>query len=389
MDTPYIREKGKLRAATWSETLAKAKTEIKNKKIFGLIGDLVSVEASFALKQFVEGLGGSVECRIDNTKLPSDNRSAYVGTAMIEDVDTAEIIYIIGSNPRDEAPTFNARIRKAWSNGAEIKVIGEPCDLTYDYRHCGQGRKAIRELIQNESSIAASKKSLIILGQGALSDKDGMAVLAKVMELVQKTGSKFLNLHTAASRVGALDIGAVADGDMLDEIAKADVIYNLGADEIELDTDAFVIYQGSHGDRGAHNADIIFPAAAYTEESGLFVNTEGRPQLCNRANFAPGEAKENWAIIRALSSELGNSLPFNNLAQLRKMLTSLHPNLGCVDEVPVNDWKLIQGGRLLEKNFKNKIPDFYLTNPIARASSVMAELSANAKARAKSKVAAE
>ena len=391
LDTPYIREKGKLRAATWSETLAKAKTEIKNKKIFGLIGDLVSVETSFALKQFVEGLGGSVECRIDNTKLPSDNRSAYVGTAMIEDVDTAEIIYIIGSNPRDEAPTFNARIRKAWSNGAEIKVIGEPCDLTYDYRHCGQGRKAIRELIQNESSIAASKKSLIILGQGALSDKDGMAVLAKVMELVQKTGSKFLNLHTAASRVGALDIGAVADGDMLDEIAKADVIYNLGADEIELDTDAFVIYQGSHGDRGAHNADIIFPAAAYTEESGLFVNTEGRPQLCNRANFAPGEAKENWAIIRALSSELGNSLPFNNLAQLRKMLTSLHPNLGCVDEVPVNDWKLIKGGRLLEKNFKNKIRDFYLTNPIARASSVMAELSANAKARAraKSKVAAE
>ncbi len=389
LDTPYIREKGKLRAATWSETLAKAKTEIKNKKIFGLIGDLVSVEASFALKQFVEGLGGSVECRIDNAKLPSDNRSAYVGTAMIEDVDTAEIIYIIGSNPRDEAPTFNARIRKAWSNGAEIKVIGEPCDLTYDYRHCGQGRKAIRELIQNESSIAASKKSLIILGQGALSDKDGMAVLAKVMELVQKTGSKFLNLHTAASRVGALDIGAVADGDMLDEIAKADVIYNLGADEIELDTDAFVIYQGSHGDRGAHNADIIFPAAAYTEESGLFVNTEGRPQLCNRANFAPGEAKENWAIIRALSSELGNSLPFNNLAQLRKMLTSLHPNVGCVDEVPVNDWKLIKGGRLLEKNFKNKIRDFYLTNPIARASSVMAELSANAKARAKSKVAAE
>ena len=121
----------------------------------------------------------------------------------------------------------------------------------------------------------------------------------------------------------------------------------------------------------------------------MFVNTEGRSQLCNRANFAPGEAKENWAIIRALSSELGNSLPFNNLAQLRKMLTSLHPNVGCVDEVPVNDWKLIKGGRLLEKNFKNKIRDFYLTNPIARASSVMAELSANAKTRAKSKVAAE
>ena len=228
----------------------------------------------------------------------------------------------------------------------------------------------------------------MILGQGAIQDEDGLSVLSKVMELAEKTGSKFLNLHTIASRVGALDIGAVADGELNAEIANADVIYNLGADEIELPEDVFKIYQGSHGDRGANNADIIFPAAAYTEENGIFVNTEGRAQLSSRANFAPGEAKENWAIFRALSEELGNSLPFDNLNQLRAFV-GLYPNLEQIDEIPSNEWKPLKAGKLLEKDFLNLISDFYLTNPIARASSVMAELSAAAKARNNSKVAAE
>jgi NADH-quinone oxidoreductase subunit G len=209
------------------------------------------------------------------------------------------------------------------------------------------------------------------------------------MELAEKTRSKFLNLHTAASRVGALDIGAVSEGEINAEIAKADVIYNLGADEIELPEDVFVIYQGSHGDRGAHNADIIFPSAAYTEENGIFVNTEGRSQISNRANFAPGEAKENWAILRALSAELGNSLPFDNLSQLRRVLIQLYPHLEHTDEVSFNEWMPLKTGKLLEKDFVNCVHDFYLTNPIARASSVMAELSANAKVRNNSKVAAE
>ena len=247
----------------------------------------------------------------------------------------------------------------------------------------------MKDLIKSEASLAGDKESVVILGQGAIRDEDGMSVLSKVMELAEKTGSKFLNLHTIASRVGALDIGAVADGELSAEIETADVIYNLGADEIELPERVFVIYQGSHGDRGAHNADIIFPAAAYTEESGIFVNTEGRAQLSNRANFAPGEAKENWAIFRALSEELGNSLPFDNFGQLRALLVGLHPNLEQIDEVPLNEWKPLKPGKLLERDFLNLISDFYLTNPIARASSVMAELSAGAKARNNSKVAAE
>ena len=389
LDKPYVRENGKLRTATWAEALQKAKTEIIDRKVFGLVGDLVSVEATFALKQLVEGLGGSVECRLDQAKLPSDNRSAYVGTASISDIDIAKTIYLVGSNPRDEAPILNARIRKAWLNGAEIKLVGEPSDLTYEYQHCGTGRKSLKDLIKSEAKLIGDQESIVILGQGAIKDEDGLSVLATTMELVEKSGSKFLILHTAASRVGALDIGAVANGDIKAEIANAEVIYNLGADEIELPDSAFVIYQGSHGDRGAHRADIILPAAAYTEENGIFVNTEGRTQLSNRANFPPGEAKENWAIFRALSEELGKRLPFDNLNQLRTLLTELHPGLQQVDEVPINEWKPLKIGKLIEKDFMNYVDDFYLTNPIARASTVMAELSAIAKARNNPKVAAE
>ena len=389
LDKPYVRDNGKLRTATWAEALQKVKTEIIDRKVFGLVGDLVSVEATFALKQLVEGLGGSVECRLDQAKLPSDNRSAYVGTASISDIDIAKTIYLVGSNPRDEAPILNARIRKAWLNGAEIKLVGEPSDLTYEYQHCGTGRKSLKDLIKSEAKLIGDQESIVILGQGAIKDEDGLSVLATTMELVEKSGSKFLILHTAASRVGALDIGAVANGDIKAEIANAEVIYNLGADEIELPDSAFVIYQGSHGDRGAHRADIILPAAAYTEENGIFVNTEGRTQLSNRANFPPGEAKENWAIFRALSEELGKRLPFDNLNQLRTLLTELHPVLQQVDEVPINEWKPLKIGKLIEKDFMNYVDDFYLTNPIARASTVMAELSASAKARNNPKVAAE
>ncbi len=389
LDKPYVRENGKLRTATWVEALQKAKTEIIDRKVFGLVGDLVSVEATFALKQLVESLGGSVECRLDQAKLPSDNRSAYVGTASISDIDIAKTIYLVGSNPRDEAPILNARIRKAWLNGAEIKLVGEPSDLTYEYQHCGTGRKSLKDLIKSEAKLIGEQESIVILGQGAIKDEDGLSVLATTMELVEKSGSKFLILHTAASRVGALDIGAVANGDIKAEIANAEVIYNLGADEIELPDGAFVIYQGSHGDRGAHRADIILPAAAYTEENGIFVNTEGRTQLSYRANFPPGEAKENWAIFRALSEELGKRLPFDNLNQLRTLLTELHPGLRQVDEVLINEWKPLKIGKLIEKDFMNYVDDFYLTNPIARASTVMAELSASAKARNNPKVAAE
>ncbi|NVO27415.1 NADH-quinone oxidoreductase subunit G [Donghicola sp. C2-DW-16] len=393
LDRPYVRENGKLRPATWGEALSTVATAMKGKKVAGLIGDLVSTEAAFALKQLVTGLGGSVECRTDNARLPIGNRSAYVGTAAIEDIDSADMILLIGTNPRNEAPVLNARIRKAWARGADIGLIGEAADLTYDYAHMGTDRATLADLVAKGVSDETrdNKKTLIIVGQGALVEADGEAVLAKIQQFAAASNSGVLVLHTAASRVGSMDIGAVTEGGMKAALEGAEVIYNLGADEVEIDAGAFVIYQGSHGDRGAHRADVILPGAAYVEETGLFVNTEGRPQLALRAAFAPGEAKENWAILRALSAELGATQPWDTIAQLRQALVAEVPHLAQIDEVVANELVALEDKPLgkAEAGFLSAVKDFYLTNPIARSSALMAELSANAKARREQKIAAE
>ncbi len=388
LDTPYIRENGKLRKASWPEALNAAAAAMKGKKLAGLVGDLAPVEAAFALKQLVEGQGGVVECRTDGAKLPAGNRSAYVGTATIEDIDDAQMIMLIGTNPRDEAPVLNARIRKAWLKGAKVARIGELIDLTYDVIDIGTDRAALENLANQDHTDKHGVRGVMIVGQGALNEADGEAVLSLAMKAAEAAQSKLMILHTAAGRVGAMDVGAVAEGGM-DAVKDADVIYNLGADEVDIAPGPLVIYQGSHGDRGAHRADIILPGAAYTEENGLFVNTEGRPQLALRASFPPGEAKENWAILRALSAELDATLPFDSMAQLRHALVKAHPHLGKIDEVAENEWQPIPVKKPGKANFRNAISDFYLTNPIARASSLMAELSANAKARANAPMAAE
>ncbi|UWR46169.1 NADH-quinone oxidoreductase subunit NuoG [Phaeobacter inhibens] len=389
LDRPYVRVDGKLKPATWPEALEAAATAMKGKKIAGLIGDLVPVEAAFALKQLVEGLGGKVECRTDKARLPIGNRAAYVGTATIEDIDSAKAIMLIGTDPRNEAPVLNARLRKAWINGANIGLIGHPVDLTYDYAHLGTDRAALEALVNGETEGAIGKDTLVIVGQGALREADGLAVLAHAQKYAALTESKLLVLHTAAGRVGAMDINAVTEGGLEAAIDGAEVIYNLGADEVEIDAGAFVIYQGSHGDRGAHRADVILPGAAYTEENGLFVNTEGRPQLAMRASFAPGEAKENWAILRALSAELDAKLPYDSLAQLRSALVAEVPHLARVDEMAANEGPALEVEAMGKAAFLPAVKDFYLTNPIARSSQLMAELSANAKARSAEKIAAE
>ena len=389
LDRPYVRENGKLRAATWPEALSVAAEKIKGaRKLAGLVGDLAPVEAAHGLKQLIDGQGGVVECRTDGAKLPAGNRAGYVGTAAIEDIDDAKFIHLIGTNPRDEMPVLNARIRKAWLNGAEVDVVGEPVDLTYDYTHVGTDRAALESLLDRDHGAVKETPSLVIVGQGALRGADGAAVLAAAMKLAEDTGSGLMVLHTAAGRVGAMDVGAVAPNGMAD-VEGADVVYNLGADEVDIGEGSFVIYQGSHGDRGAHRADVILPAAAYTEEQGLFVNTEGRPQLALRAGFAPGEAKENWAILRALSAEVGATQPWDSLAQLRQALVAEVPHLQQVDEVPENAWAPLAPGALGKGDFRNAIKDFYLTNPIARASELMAQLSHEAKARAEAPMAAE
>ncbi|WP_295313621.1 NADH-quinone oxidoreductase subunit NuoG [Roseobacter sp.] len=387
LDKPYIRENGKLRPASWPEALSAAAAAIEGKSVAGLVGDLVPVEAAFALKQFIESKGGVVECRTDGAYLPPDNRAAYVGTARIEDIDDSKSVLIIGANPAIEAPVLNARIRKAWTKGATVGLVGPKVDLTFEYDHIGTDRAALKKAASGAVDMQ-DKNGIVIVGAGALRGSDGAAVLAQAQAISAASGAKLLVLHTAASRVGALDIGAVNEGGMA-AIAKADVIYNLGADEIEIDAGPFVIYQGSHGDRGAHRADIILPGAAYTEEPGLFVNTEGRPQLALRSGFAPGQAKENWAILRALSAEAGAQLPFDSIAQLRQALIEQVPHLGRIDEVPGNEGPQLDQGSLSDGAFEPAIADFWLSNPIARASELMAELSANARARKNKAMAAE
>ena len=365
LDRPYVRVDGKLKPATWTEAFEAIAAAAKGKTVSGLVGELASTEATFALKTLVESLGGVVESRLNGALLPADNRAAYAGTATIEDIETAGRVLVVGSNPRLEAPVLNARIRKAWLAGASVGVVGEAVDLTFDTELLGTGPQALGDLAGK-----GDEDTVVIVGQGALARPDGLAVLAAA----QAIGGKLLILHTAASRVGALDLGAVNDGGV-PEALKADVIFSLGADEGDIPAGPFVVYQGSHGDRGAHRADVILPGAAWTEEPGIFVNLEGRPQMANRCGFPPGDARENWAILRALSAHLGQTLPFDSLSALRAKMFEAVPHLGVIDEVPVNEGAALPAGDLGDAAFVTPVVDHYLTNPIQRASTVMAELS--------------
>jgi NADH-quinone oxidoreductase subunit G len=390
LDQPYVRVDGKLKPVSWDVALDATAQGMKGKKVAGLVGDLAPVEAAFALRELIGSLGGAVECRTDGAKLPADNRSAYVGTAAIEDIDHAQMILLIGTNPAVEAPVLNARIRKAWLQGATVGLIGQACDLTYEYAHMGRDRAALAKAVADGVSDATKgMRSLVIVGQGAICGADGAAVLAAAMQMAKVSDSGFLVLHTAAGRVGALDIGAVTSGGMSAALEGAEAVYALGVDEVDIPAGPFVIYQGSHGDRGAHRADVILPGAAYTEESGLFVNTEGRPQMAQRAGFPPGQAKENWAILRALSAELGVTLPFDSVAGLRRLLVAQVPHLGELDRVLVQEFELPVVSEMGEGAFTSAVSDFYLTNPVARASVLMAELSAQSVARTAALLAAE
>lgn len=392
LDKPYVRKDGKLTPASWGEALAAAAGAMKGgSKVAGVGGDLASVEALFALQQIIGGLGGVVEGRTDGAALPIGNRSAYRGNGTIADIDDAEMILLVGANPRIEAPVLNARIRKAWINGAEVGLIGEEVDLTYDYHYFGQGASVLRDAVEAGASDARKMRpTLIILGQGALTRPDGAAVLAAAMERANVSNSKLMILHTAASRVGAMEIGFAHEGGIADALDGADVIYNLGADEIDMPDGAFVIYHGSHGDRGAHRADVILPGGAYTEQSGIFVNTEGRVQMAARAAFPPGDAKEDWAILRALSAELDATQPWNDLSGLRSALFGAHAHLARIDQIEPADWNPVEMGDMDDAQIcESPISDHYLTNPIARASEVMAELSKLAAERRSARLAAE
>lgn len=373
LDRPFIRVDGKLVACNWDQALDEAGSLLKSERVTSIAGDLASVEAVYALGQLTDSLKGKKECRVNNVDLPIGNRSGYVGTSRIEDIDSAGRILLVGTNPGVEAPVLNARIRASWLAGSHVELVGEAVDLTYDYKHHGTDLLSWQMLAKNLENVDLTD-TLIILGQGALHESLDNSALGIAMNLANR-GAGLLILHTAAARVGAMDLGFVTEGGMDQALDGAGVIYNLGVDEIDIPSGPKVIYQGSHGDRGAHRADIILPAAAYTEEAGIFVNTEGRPQLASKATFPVGEAKENWAIVRALSGKLGMPLEYNSQIQLRLKLAKEFPHLMEIDMVRQNELQPIETEQAGNAELKNVINDFYLTNPIARASAVMAELS--------------
>ncbi|KRE16622.1 NADH dehydrogenase [Bosea sp. Root381] len=400
LDRPYVRENGALRPASWNEAFALIAGKVKAaapEKIGAIAGDLAAVEEMFALKSLVASLGSAnLDARQDGTKLhPKLGRASYLLNAGIAGIDNATSLLIVGANPRREAPILNARIRKRWLRGDfKVQMIGERADLTYTYDYLGAGAETLADFAAKAEK--AGERPMVLVGQGALARADGEAMLSLAAKAAQALGAVsegwngFGVLHTAAGRVGALDLGFVPGEGGLDVAGMTapgalDVLFLLGADEIEVPAGAFVIYQGTHGDAGAHRADVILPGSAYTEKSGTFVNTEGRVQMTDRATFPPGDAREDWAILRALSAALGKTLPFDSLSLLRKALYEAHPHFAAIDALPAEAATLDAlaglGGGTDKAGLVSPVTDFYQTNPIARASAIMAECSALASGR--------
>jgi NADH-quinone oxidoreductase subunit G len=402
LDRPYVRKDGKLVAATWAEAFAAVAAKVKaaGPKVAAIAGDQADAETMIAYKDLLASLGSQVvECRQDGARLNASVRASYLFNSTAAGIEEADALLIIGSNPRKENPVLNARIRKRWSKGGfKVARIGHQGDLTYKYEHLGESAEVLRQVADGKHPffevLKSAKKPALILGQGALSRKDGAVILGLARKLADATGmvadgwNGFNVLHTAAARVGGLDLGFVPGQgyDGVDAITNAahkgeiGVVFLLGADEVEMKAlgDAFVVYQGSHGDAGAHRADVILPGAAYTEKSATFVNLEGRAQQTRLAVFPPGEAKEDWRIARALSEVLGKPLPYDSLKAVRGRLAAVSPVFAAIGSVTPAAWGAAFGadGGLEDAALVSHIDNFYMTDPISRASKTMAECTA-------------
>ncbi|MBN9039904.1 MAG: NADH-quinone oxidoreductase subunit G [Rhizobiales bacterium 62-47] len=400
LDRPFVRENGKLRAATWPEAFAAIAAKLRGangKRIGAIAGDLAAVEEMFALKQLLASLGSANLAVQGGAAFDAKaGRASYIFNPTIAGIEQADALLIVGSNPRKEATLLNARIRKRWRSGKlKVGVIGEQADLTYTTEYLGAGIETLNEIASGKHSFAdvlkKAQNPIVLIGAAATSRPDGAAILSQAAKLAADIGAikdgwnGFGVVQATASVVGALDLGfAPGEGGLsaAQMIAPGglDVLFSLGADEVDVASGAFVIYIGTHGDRGAHRADVILPGAAYTEKSGIYVNTEGRAQMANRASFPPGEAREDWAILRALSDVLGKKLPFDSLSALRQAMFKAVPHLMRLDQIAPTDASAVRtlaarGGNVDKTPFKAAIDSYYLTNPIARASAVMAECS--------------
>ncbi|MCF8532156.1 MAG: NADH-quinone oxidoreductase subunit NuoG [Reyranella sp.] len=403
LDRPYVRRSGKLVEATWDEAFGAIETKLKGldgAKVAAIVGDQCDAESMVALKDLMAALGSpNVDCRQDGAKLEAGARGGYIFNAGVHGIDSADAILLIGSDPRRESPVLNARLRKRHLSGhCAIATIGPVADLTYPAERLGAGPATLRDLTDGKlgffEKLKAAKHPLIVLGMGALARADGGAVLALARELAEKVNAVradwngFAILHTAAARVAGLDLGLVPGEGGRDvegilagcEKREIELVYLLAADEIDTTRlgKAFVIYQGHHGDAGAHRADVILPGAAYTEKPGIYVNTEGRVQFGQRAGYPPGEARQDWAILRALSERLGETLPYDTLEQVRTRLVEVNSSFALLDRQVAGAWgQFGNGGPVSDLPFVSPIANFYMTCPISRASQTMAECTAS------------
>jgi NADH-quinone oxidoreductase subunit G len=399
LDKPYARGRdGRLHPVSWDEalkSLASALRKAKPNMIGAIAGNQADAESLYALKSLMTRLGSpNLDCRQDGAKI-GGNRAGYLFNSTIAGIDDADAVLIIGSNPRIEAAVLNARIRRNWlSSRMPVGVVGPKVDLTYDADFLGQDPAILDALADGSHKFAAklkkAKKPMIIIGMGALARADGAAMLGKARQIaegygvVTKEWNGFNVLHNAAARVGGLDLGFLPARGGMDIAAmgkaamagKLDLLWLLGADEIDFEpfASSFVVYQGHHGDAGAHHADLVLPGAAYTEKDGIYVNTEGRVQYATRAAFPPGDAREDWTIIRAVSGAVGKSIGFDTLAELREALCAEYPHFADADEIAPAKWASFGGrAKLSAEPVGQAFDNFYMTCAISRASETMAE----------------
>ena len=398
LDKPYVRTDGKLKPATWAEAfgaVAAAAKGLSGSQIAAIAGDLADCESMTALKDLMAGLGSpNLDCRQDGAKLDANVRCSYIFNSTVAGIDRASAVLLIGTNPRVEAPVLNARIRKRWTQGGlSVGVIGADTDMTYPTTHLGDGPDALQKLADGKGDFAKimkdAERPMIIVGQDALARPDGAHILALARAVAEKfkavggDWNGFNVLHKAAARVGGLDIDFVPGEGGLDvqgimagaQSGAVKLVYLLGADEIDMARlgGAFVVYQGHHGDAGAHRADVILPGAAYTEKNATYVNTEGRVQLARLAVYPPGDAREDWTIVRALSEALGKKLPYDSLRQLRSRMVEINSNFLNVDKATPATWHPFgTEGAVEPAPFASSVDNFYMTDPISRASETMA-----------------
>ncbi len=382
IDQPYIRNNGKLVPATWDEAFQKIKEEFsKTVRIGGLIGELTDLETIYALKNFLVTFSGSasIDFRQKDFYIDPSHPSNYLFNTSIANLDHADLILLVGANPRLEATMINARIRKNFiNNQTEIYSIGDPGDQTYKINYLGDNLNILKD-IENDKSIFSekiklSKKPIIIIGESVLNVKQGLYVLETSKSILKKNNAlPGLNiLHQKASSVGAIMLQAFS---LSEDVVKNEILYLVGADEIEIDKkNKFIIYQGSHASKNTKIADVVLPGAAYTEKDALYVNLEGRVQAAFKASFPPGNAKEDWKIIRALSDVLNKPLKFNTVEQLRAKMFEAYPNLSKIDQLPKVDFDKLSISNSLD-TLDSKVVfdsiDYYQTNEIARSSKTM------------------